>query len=63
MPSYEYECRSCQSLWEENQRITDPPREECPTCGKKTAIRLISRSSFSLLGGGWSKDNYSKPST
>jgi putative FmdB family regulatory protein len=33
VPTYEYECNDCGHCFEEFQRITDPPLEECPKCG------------------------------
>ena len=33
--------------------------EECPDCGKNSAQRQVSMSSFHLKGGGWYKDGYS----
>lgn len=65
MPTYEYGCASCGSEWEEIQRITEPPIEVCPKCGKPSAQRLISAGAgFILKGGGWYSDLYSsaKPS-
>lgn len=60
MPTYEYGCASCGSEWEEVQRITEPPLEVCPKCGKQSAHRLISRGAgFILKGGGWYSDLYS----
>jgi putative FmdB family regulatory protein len=60
MPTYEYACNACGSEWEEVQRITAPPLEVCPTCGKSSAHRLISAGTgFILKGGGWYSDLYS----
>ena len=60
MPTYEYGCSACGSQWEEVQRITEPPVEVCPKCGKTTAQRLISAGAgFILKGGGWYSDLYS----
>jgi len=60
MPTYEYGCSSCGKEWEEVQRITEPPLEVCPQCGKTTAHRLISSGGgFILKGGGWYSDLYS----
>jgi putative FmdB family regulatory protein len=66
MPTYEYGCTACGKEWEELQRITEPPIEVCPACGKATAHRLISAGGgFILKGGGWYSDLYSsaKPGT
>src|ERR1019366_8227939 len=60
MPTYEYGCAECASEWEEIQRITAPPIEVCPKCGKSSAHRLISAGTgFILKGGGWYSDLYS----
>jgi putative FmdB family regulatory protein len=60
MPTYEYGCTECGSEWEEVQRITAPPTEICPKCGKTAAHRLISAGTgFILKGGGWYSDLYS----
>jgi len=60
MPTYEYGCTACGSEWEELQRITEPPIEVCPKCGKNAAHRLISAGTgFILKGGGWYSDLYS----
>ena|SRR5579883_2096922 len=66
MPTYEYGCSACGKEWEEVQRITEPPIEVCPSCGKPAAHRLISSGGgFILKGGGWYSDLYSsaKPAT
>jgi putative FmdB family regulatory protein len=60
MPTYEYGCTACGSEWEQVQRITEPPTEVCPKCGKTAAHRLISAgTNFILKGGGWYSDLYS----
>jgi putative FmdB family regulatory protein len=61
MPTYEYACASCSHEWEEIQKISEPPVEVCPQCGKKTAKRQISGGSFILKGGGWYADLYASP--
>ena len=59
MPIYEYLCGSCGFQFEEVEKFNDPPLEECPDCGKKSANRQVSMSAFHLKGGGWYKDGYS----
>lgn len=62
MPTYEYFCREC-GEFELAQKMTDKPIRECPKCGK-CVERLISTTSFRLIGSGWFRDGYaSKPST
>jgi len=61
MPIYEYECRKCGKITEAFQKITDPPIEKCELCGGKL-VKLISNTSFILLGDGWFKSNYKNKS-
>ena len=62
MPTYEYGCEGCGHEWEVTQRITEPPIEVCPGCGKSSAHRLISAgTNFILKGGGWYSDLYTSP--
>jgi len=62
MPMYEYRCPKCGHEFErllKHSERDDP--QPCPNekCGEKQAKKLISRSSFSLKGGGWADDGYS----
>jgi len=59
MPIYEYLCTSCGYQFEEVQKFSEPSLEECLDCGKNSAQRQVSMSSFHLKGGGWYKDGYS----
>ena len=60
MPTYEYECKACHHAWEADQKITEPPLKDCPSCGEPEAKRLISGGTgFQLLGKGWYADGYS----
>ncbi len=63
MPIYEYVCQSCGKEFEEMQRFSDTPLEQC-LCEEKAPVqRKVSKSAFHLKGGGWYKDGYgnSKP--
>lgn len=60
MPIYEYRCQSCGSIFEVEQRITEPPLKIHNGCGGKVT-RLISTSSFILKGSGWYKTDYASP--
>jgi putative FmdB family regulatory protein len=63
MPTYEYSCRACGHLFEEIQKISEPPIDTCPKCGQKQAQRLISQGNFILKGGGWyTTGGYGTPS-
>jgi len=50
MPTYEYECSSCQYLFEAFQKISDTPLTECPRC-KGPIRRKISGGSGLLFKG------------
>lgn len=58
MPVYEYRCNACGKEFEYQQRMSDPEKTTCEACGKEELERLISRTAFSLKGGGWYKDLY-----
>ncbi len=58
MPFYEYECQNCKFYTELMQKISDPPLEKCPSCGKKTMQKLISAPVFRLKGGGWYETDF-----
>ena len=60
MPTYEYACKECGHAWEADQRITEEPLRDCPKCGKPEAKRQIGRTMFTLQGGGWYSDGYSR---
>lgn len=63
MPTYEYACTSCAHEWEAEQSIKEAPLTDCPSCGRSTARRQISRGTgFILKGGGWYSDLYSSGS-
>jgi putative FmdB family regulatory protein len=58
MPFYEYECQNCKFYTELMQKISDPPLEKCPSCGKKTMKKLISAPVFRLKGAGWYETDF-----
>lgn len=76
MPIYEMRCKNCGWEGQVEQKITDEPleflrhqrkgkslispmRSPNSVCSGQM-VRLISKSSFVLEGGGWEKDGYSK---
>ena len=58
MPIYEYGCAECGYEFEEMQKFSEPPLQDCPQCEQSAAQRKISISAFHLKGGGWYKDGY-----
>lgn len=51
MPTYDYECGSCDHKWELFQSITADPIKKCPQCRKSKARRLIGTGSSILFKG------------
>ncbi len=61
MPLYDYRCRGCGNEFEVLVKSEDKDKEQsCPKCESREVGKLISRTSFSLKGGGWASDGYSK---
>ena len=57
---YEYQCETCEKIFEVEQRITEDPLEDCldEECQGRLK-KLISKTSFVLKGRGWfNKDGY-----
>ena len=57
MPIYEYECKGCGDVFEEMQKMSDPPLKKCPHCGGKVN-KLMSMNTFHLKGSGWYVTDY-----
>ena len=64
MPTYLYECQTCQTRYEEQLSVSerDAPCERgfCSNCNTDAKIiRVIGNSGgFQLKGSGWAKDGY-----
>ena len=58
MPIYEYECKTCDEIFEVMQKISDAPLKKCKLCASEDIKKLISNTSFSLKGSGWYADGY-----
>ena len=62
VPIYEYKCPKCSIQFDRLLRSSerDEP-QKCPNekCDEKEAKKLVSRTSFTLKGGGWASDGYS----
>lgn len=57
MPSYDYRCTACGHEFEADQRITDDPLTDCPSCGGHIE-RQIGPCMFLLRGSGWPSKYY-----
>ena len=59
MPTYEYECSSCDHAFELFQQMSDPLKKKCPECGKLKLKRLIGTGSGVIFkGGGFYETDY-----
>ena len=58
MPIYEYQCESCEHIFETQQKFSDPPVEACVKCGKSVR-KLISAPGIMFKGTGWYVTDYS----
>lgn len=60
--TYDYICTNCGHAWEAEQRISEAPLKDCPSCNQQSAKRQVSGGAgFILKGGGWYSDLYSSP--
>ena len=57
MPLYEYRCEACGLNFEVRQKFSDEPIDTCRFCGGQ-AKKMISKTAFTLKGGGWYDQGY-----
>lgn len=57
MPLYEFECRSCRETHELLMKVSEQV-PECPSCGKESLNKLLSRTHFVLKGQGWYETDF-----
>ncbi|MFH0918371.1 MAG: FmdB family zinc ribbon protein [Candidatus Omnitrophota bacterium] len=62
MPTYEYECLSCEHKFEVLQSITAKPKTKCPKCGMKLKKLISSTAGFIFKGAGFYATDYKKTS-
>jgi putative FmdB family regulatory protein len=59
MPTYDYECDSCEHSFELFQSITEPVKKKCPRCGRKSLRRLFGTGAAILFkGSGFYQTDY-----
>ncbi|MBE2213574.1 MAG: zinc ribbon domain-containing protein [Opitutaceae bacterium] len=59
MPTYEYECPSCEDVVEAFQSMRDAPLTNCPRCGQPGVKRLIGRGAGIIFkGSGFYETDY-----
>ena len=64
MPMYEYQCDKCSHVVEVLQRHDEPGPKSCPKpgCRSRKMARVMSNTSFQLVGSGWYKTDYAPKS-
>jgi putative FmdB family regulatory protein len=62
MPIYEYQCQSCEHIFDVLQKMSDDPLTFCPECGEPQLKKLLSAPNFRLKGGGWYETDFKKDS-
>ena len=61
MPTYQYECDSCDHNFEILQSMLDKKLKKCPQCGQDTLHRLIGAGSGIIFkGSGFYETDYKK---
>jgi len=60
MPTYDYDCATCNQTFEVFQSITAAPLETCPTCGGKVQRRIHGGTGLIFKGSGFYLTDYKK---
>lgn len=60
MPTYEYECKNCNKVFDIFQKITDKPLDKCPKCHKKISRLIGGGSGIIFKGSGFYATDYRK---
>lgn len=64
MPTYVYECKSCNSVFEADQSIKDDPLNACVPCGAVgTVKRVIQPVGIAFKGAGFHINDYAPSSS
>ncbi len=63
MPTYDYQCSSCEAQFEASQSIHDQPLQDCPHCQEPKLRRLISSAGVIFKGDGFYVNDSKKADT
>jgi len=58
MPTYEYECKKCNKIFEVFQSITAEPIKKCPECSSPVKRRISTGGGFLFKGPGFYVTDY-----
>lgn len=58
MPTYEYRCSHCGTDFEKFGRMSDPPVEACPSCGREAERRMSAGAGLLFRGSGFYITDY-----
>ena len=58
MPTYDYVCTKCNSTVEVFQRISDPPKRQCPKCRGRLRRQIGSGAGLIFRGSGFYITDY-----
>ena len=58
MPTYDYKCPKCDTLFEVVQRMKDRPGAKCPKCGAKAARQMSGGHGLVFKGSGFYITDY-----
>jgi putative FmdB family regulatory protein len=53
MPIYAYKCAECGHQLDALQKVGDPPKIDCPQCGRPALVKQVTAAGFQLKGTGW----------
>jgi len=58
---YDWVCKKCNIITSVERKVSEIDNvTKCSSCGSEYTERIISKTNFSLKGGGWYKDAYQK---
>lgn len=52
MPFFDYQCQSCDHVFEVMQKLSDPAPAACPKCNEANLKKLLSAPAIQSSGGG-----------
>lgn len=61
MPTYQYQCQSCQHEFEKYQSFSEDPIKVCPECGVESVEKIITGGAGVMFkGGGFYETDYKR---